>query len=225
MPKEVQIDSLSILKVERRRLRALQNEDEECAVVISLLENGSSRARRLFDRASVEQVERELPLYCIKDGLLSRRVNLPSGETVVPVIPKGGKKAVVTGGKKRVLSWRKWILHYLHCSTAGGHVSMPHLQQRVQEVAWWGKIGTDCIEWVRSCPICKMVKGQPHGSAAWRSERYTSPFRVLQIDLMGPYEPHCEGNSMVLSVIDMFSLWLWLVPIVDKEGETVAEAL
>lgn len=223
-PESLRRGSLSILEVERWRLRAAQ-EDEECGVLLSRMEKGENANKRKYERSAVELALREHKEYCIQDGLLSKRLNSSTGESAVPVIPEGGANAIIWGGKKCVLTWRRWILYFLYNSTVGAHVGMPHLQEKVQEIAWWTGIFTDCASWCKRCSICKMVKGQTHGSVAWRSERYTSPFRVLMIDLMGEFKPMSEGCSYVLSAIDVFSLWLWLVPIEDKRAEVVAGAL
>jgi len=141
------------------------------------------------------------------------------------VIPAGGARAVDWGGKRRQLEWRAWILHVLHNSTAGGHVGMPALEQRCLEVAWWPRLRRDCEAWVRRCPQCRASKGQPVGSCTWRSERYTAPFRVLQIDLVGLLVPESEGQTWIMTVIDVFTLWAWFIGIKDKTATTVARAL
>ena len=92
-------------------------------------------------------------------------------------------------------------------------------------MAWWPRLSRDCEAWTRKYLTCRAIKGQPHGSASWRSERYTSPFRVLQVDLVGPLEPASDSNAYILTVIDCFSLWLWLVGLADKRPATVAQAL
>ena len=102
---------------------------------------------------------------------------------------------------------------------------MPHLLEKVQEVGWWKGMVQDCVRWCDNCVTCKATKGHTHASSSWRSERYTSPFRVLQIDLCGSWEPRSQGCNFVLTAIDMFSQWLWLVPIVDNKAPTVALAL
>ena len=194
--------------------------------LICLLERGEHNLRRTHERGTAELVVKDVVNYEMVQGLLGRKVRSPDGYTiVVPVIPMGGACAINWNGKRRVLDWRSWILHVLHNSTAGGHVAMPALAQRVMEVAWWPRLSRDCEAWTRKCVTCRVIKGQPHGSASWRSERYTSPFRVLQVDLVGPLEPASDSNAYILTVIDCFSLWLWLVGLADKRPATVAQAL
>ena len=99
------------------------------------------------------------------------------------------------------------------------------LEQRVLEVAWWRRLGKDCHSWCMRCAVCRAIEGQPQGSTAWRSERYTAPFRVLMVDLVGPLEPESEGYRYILTAMDVFSLWSWLVPLETKEPSEVSGAL
>ena len=120
---------------------------------------------------------------------------------------------MIVNGKRRVLSWRSWILHHSHNTAAGGHAGAPAMESRVLTIGWWETLRKDVESWIARCVICKATKGQTVGSSTWRSERYTSPFRVLQVDLITDISPESDGNSHVLSTIDCFTLWLWLAPI------------
>ena len=99
---------------------------------------------------------------------------------------------------------------------------MPNLQKKVLEVAWWPKLDYDCRSWIKRCMVCKMIKGRPYGGSLWKSERYTAPFRVLMIDLIGKLTPKSEGCDHILTVIDVFSLWSWVEPLPNKKPNTVA---
>ena len=85
------------------------------------LEKGEHTLRRKYERSLAEQVIQDLGDYDVQNGLLARKVRLSSGEYhFVPVIPSGGARAITWNGQKSVLTWRNWILHVLHNSTAGG---------------------------------------------------------------------------------------------------------
>ena len=178
------------MAVERYRLRAAQEADPQSGPQLVLQEQGVQAARRRYPRQVADVALKDQGCYRVVDGLLCRRVHRKDGDVyTVPWIPPGGARAVEHSGQKRVLTWRNWILHLLHNTVAGAHVGEEKLEERVQEVAWWPGLGQDCIQWTRKCLICKAVKGQPIGSAWWRSERYTAPFRVLQMDLVGDITP------------------------------------
>ena len=219
---------LGSLAVERYRLRAAQEADEQTMPHLVLQEQGVQETRRKYGRQQTDVLVKEVDThnYTVVDGLLSRRIRRKHGDVYsVPVIPDGGVRAVEFNGQKRILTWRNWILHLLHNTAAGAHIGDEKLEERVMEVAWWPGLNKDCAEWTRKCVVCKAVKGQPIGSAWWRSERYTAPFRVLQMDLIGEIVPQtAEGYNFVLTVVDCFTTWLWLVPLVGKSSAAVAEA-
>ena len=45
------------------------------------------------------------------------------------------------------------------------------------------------------------------------------------VDLVGPLEPASEGYRYILTAMDVFSLWSWLVPLETKEPTEVAGEL
>ena len=56
---------------------------------------------------------------------------------------------------------------------------------------------------------------------------YERPFRVLQFDTVTTAKNpgKLTGARYILTVIDCFSRWCWLIPIVDQKAEIIAEAL
>jgi hypothetical protein len=87
-------------------------------------------------------------------------------------------------------------------------------------------MSSDCDEWIGRCVQCRIAKGQAIGASVHRSERYSAPFRVLMMDTVGPIQPQAtKGYQYVLTVIDMFSYWLWLLPLEDQAAEEVAKML
>ena len=111
-----------MVDVERWRLRAAQEDDEEFAPFITLLERGERALRGSYDRSLAESTLMAVSDFEIVDGLLHRKVKTPDGEMAsVPAIPDGGVKSALVNGKRMMLTWRNMILHVVHNSTAGGH--------------------------------------------------------------------------------------------------------
>ena len=50
------------------------------------------------------------------------------------------------------------------------------------------------------------------------------PMALIAVDLMGPYLPTTQGNEYILSCMDLLTHFLFLVPIPDKQAETVVTA-
>ena len=117
------------------------------------------------------------------------------------------------------------MLHHAHNTAAGGYVGADGVGSKILSVGWWNNFRKDCEAWVSRCITCHAVKGHTLGSSTWRSERYTAPFKVIQVDLITDLMPASDDKVHILSAIDMFTLWIWLVAIPDKSAITVATAL
>ena len=122
-PKTIRSGALDVVDVERWRLRAAQEEDEEFVPFITLLERGERTLRGSYDRSTSEATLMAVKDYEMVDGLLHRKVRTPECEMAsVPIIPDGGVKSALVNGKRKMLTWRNMILHVMHNSTAGGHI-------------------------------------------------------------------------------------------------------
>ena len=160
--------------------------------------------------------------------MICRRVlTLDNGEMALRlVMPEGGARAVVWNGAKRSLSYRNFVLYVLHNTSAGHHGDWHQLEAKVKEHAWWPGLADDCRRWCKRCHTCRSVKATARRSSAWRSERYTAPMRCLAIDLVGPVNAGTDTEyRYAMTVIDMFSYWLWVVPMRTNSGREIAETL
>ena len=227
-PAEKEVEVTKILEIERWRLLKAQEKDEIFGPMLSLLVEGEVKMRKKYLKEVADKAVQQKEPYVFKNGLLRKGVRDGAGEPILVVcLPDEGKKgAKGPDGKTRTLTWRKYVMHHEHFAPVGAHVGYPKLADVLKKRFYWPQMDTDAQKFVAGCRICKAVKGIPAGSVSWRSERYTAPMRALQIDLVGPIKPTTRsGNNMVLTVIDMFTLWLWLCPISGKSAETVAWAL
>ena len=50
------------------------------------------------------------------------------------------------------------------------------------------------------------------------------PMANIAIDLLGPYLPTSRGNERILSCMDLLTHYLFLVPVKDKQAETIISA-
>ena len=179
--------------IERWRLKTHQDQDDDFAPMICLLEEGEPALWKKYDRRTAMLTCRDQTRFEIVNGLFARKVRKKSGEGgLVPVIPRGRVRCIIAQRKRREIEWRPWLLHILHNTTAGGHVGMPALEQRVLKCVWWPNLHVDCENWCRKCIACRASKGVAAGSSTWRSDRYTSPFRVL-LTWWDHWNPHPES--------------------------------
>ena len=73
---------------------------------------------------------------------------------------------------------------------------------------WWHDIGKDVSKLTKACEACQKAKVHVHTTSPL--EQLPAPskrFSHLQIDLVGPLNPACEGNNVLLTLIDRWTGW------------------
>ena len=104
--------------------------------------------------------------------------------------------------------------------------------ERLAAEWWWPGMYTDVYRWCAKCEHCQR-ENKPSAINAWvRTELYLRPFRALQMDTvvctMGEQSRgagRLTGATRILTVICLFSRWVWLIPIVKSDAKTIARAL
>ena len=115
-----------------------------------------------------------------------------------------------------------------HGSTLGGHWKEVKTYQAIAIKYFWPSMANDIEEHIKMCKICHQqnnrdnsknkVPLQPWGPPTSRNQR-------IHFDLVGPLKSSISGFKHILSITDAFSRWIELVPIPNKEANTVAKAL
>ena len=86
---------------------------------------------------------------------------------------------------------------------------------------FWKSLRTDVNTFVQNCTACN--------KACLKEPRYVDfsnvipqfPMANIVIDLLGPFLPTTRGNERILSCMDLLTHYIFLVPIPDKQAETV----
>ena len=115
-----------------------------------------------------------------------------------------------------------------HGSTLGGHWKEVKTYQAIAIKYFWPSMAHDIEQHIKLCKICHQqnnrdnsknkVPLQPWGPPTSRNQR-------IHFDLVGPLKSSISGFKHILSITDAFSRWIELVPIPNKEANTVAKAL
>lgn len=89
------------------------------------------------------------------------------------------------------------------------------------------KMVLDVREYVGKCTTCKEAKAANIALAPQLGEqRVTShPWQIIALDFIGPLPKSRNQNQYILSVVDLFSKWIMLIPFRKIESKSLCKAL
>lgn len=159
------------------------------------------------DPVKRRQLQRRLPSYIYKAGVLHRRAY--GHEVLLRCINQ---------------SEAEQILREVHHGVCGGHQSGPKMYHNVR-LAWyyWPRIMADCSRVARTCHNCQVhgdFKHQP--LTALHPTIPSWPFDAWGIDVIGPIDPPSStGCRFILAATDYFSKWTEVVPLREVKSSNV----
>lgn len=119
------------------------------------------------------------------------------------------------------------VLEIYHDSPMGGHGGIQDTLDKIKEHFYCPKLATLVYEYVKSCDFCqkrKMTQDATKSNiTAFRMP--SEPFEVWEIDLYGRLPPTPDGDSYIFTALDLFSKYLFAIPIRNKDALTVSNAL
>lgn len=131
--------------------------------------------------------------------------------------------------KERVLiprALRPMILHYFHDSNMGIHLGIRRTWYKIKKNYYWPKQYYDIRKYVISCEVCQRIKPSRNAQVGLHSATVAErPMQRLYIDFTGPYIRSAQGNTVLLSVCDGFSRFVWLFPMRNASSKLVVKAL
>ena len=119
------------------------------------------------------------------------------------------------------------VLKLAHDSPLGGHSGINNTINRVKEFFYFPRMGKIITDYVHSYHDCqtRKVSNMKTKSKIAAYPTPAQPFQVCQIDLFGPLPPSPTGNIYIFTAIDMFSKFLYALPIRNKDVATVSQAI
>ena len=130
-------------------------------------------------------------------------------------------------GREFEISLRKLLIHIFHDSpTVGHHTGREGTLLKLAQVAHWDRMAGDVKRWCQTCNKCKTSVSHTALTAPQRTNLSLRPFRVIQIDLVGPIHPRTlRGNSYIITCVCTFSDYGWLQAVAEATPEEVARFL
>ena len=121
-------------------------------------------------------------------------------------------------------SMKEEILYTNHNIPTAGHLGVKRTYSRIATNYYWKGMWRDTQRWVQSCPNCQMRKGNPKKNIGIAFSVPTStPFEVVGIDLLGPFNQTLKGNRHILVFTDHFTKWVEAVAIKRQDAKTIAK--
>ena len=110
-------------------------------------------------------------------------------------------------------------------SKTSGHYGRKKMFETIKSKYYWPSLKTDIDEFVKNCPLCRYNKNDKKTKQPMIETRNgSSPFEIIELDLMGPLPVDKAENKYILSMHCKFSRFIVAVPISDKRSETVGKA-
>ena len=202
-------------KTARLNMCEEQNKDREICRVKSWLTRP-----RLIDtsylNAELQSYHRQLKtMFVGADGVLYRKFFQHNGRQFLKqiVIPK---------------HLRQELLHRLHHATTQAHPGIRAVQQEFRLKFYYPNYQEDIEEYIKNCVTCAQLKSVPEKqlrpTMMGVSMKTRFPGDVMQLDLLGAFKPSA-GYTHILTAIDVFSKYLFAVPLRRITSKAVKDAL
>ena len=94
----------------------------------------------------------------------------------------------------------------------------------IRRCYFWKNLRADVNKYVRTCSSCNKACLKEPKYVDFTNVIPRFPMANIAINLLGPYLPTSRGNERILSCMDLLTHYLYLVPIKDKQAETIVTA-
>lgn len=94
------------------------------------------------------------------------------------------------------------------------HLGVDKTLSRIRLRFFWPRMAVEVREHIQNCHICKESKAANTALAPPLGDQRitTHPWQIIALDFIGPLPRSKKRNQYILSVVDLFSKWLMLVP-------------
>jgi hypothetical protein len=123
-------------------------------------------------------------------------------------------------------TYRKQLICEAHGSALTGHGGISKTQHRLMQSYYWFSINKDIKEHIETCLQCQaFAKSKQPKTPLGALPQTSMPNQRVHVDLFGPLKTSSRDSKFLLVMTDSFSKYAEVVPIPNKEAETVANAI
>jgi transposase InsO family protein len=108
------------------------------------------------------------------------------------------------------------------------HVSLCHVGPRktfefLSRTYYWRGMSRSINQFLSHCDVCKAYKPnrQPPLGLMTTPKRVTKPLQTLSLDLIGPFPLSRQRHMHILSVVDVFTKFVWAFPLRHPNSKTI----
>jgi len=158
----------------------------------------------------------------VKDKLLMRVLD---DDLCVPVIPKCVYRGALPVRNLNGGTWVDLVTQDAHHTLTGGHQSAKDMYHSLKGQVWWEGMRASCKRTYLRCRQCLAHKVTAKPAVKVRSVAGRRPFLRCQMDVYKVNPPGEGGVCAVLSLICVYSRFVFLRPLRIVDALGVAEAL
>lgn len=201
------LNLLSLQQMSKADLKEAQQKDDIIQKVMEAVQQGNWPNDK-EKNSELSLFKRERDRLVLKDGLLHRKSQKPSGGEITQLVLP--------------VDFREAVLRSLHDDM--GHLGVERTTDLLRSRFYWPKMALDAEQYVKDCGECIMRKTPCKKAAPLHQIVSSGPMDLVCIDFLS-MEPDSKGISNVLVVTDHFTRYAQAFPTRNQKALTVAKVL
>lgn len=118
------------------------------------------------------------------------------------------------------------MLHEYHDSVITGHPGGEETLRAITRSFHWPGLERDVTSYIKQCLLCANFKRRPkYPHAPLRPRQPTRPFKVISVDIMGPYPRSISKNRFIITATDLFTKWTEGFAVPASDAKTIGTKL
>ena len=115
------------------------------------------------------------------------------------------------------------LLALAHSHPLSAHFGVERTLARLRSIRWPGQ-REQIRDFIRSCPVCQLVKTPPSAAHTQLSTPARAPLSDVFLDFVGPLPRSSRGSRYILVIVDRFTRWCELEPTRNPDAESALRA-